>query len=399
MKCGVMPMDAFHILLGRQWLYDRYVTHKARPNTYSFDKDGIHITLLPSKDLGRNGSNKAKDPKFLTAQKFVTESEESRTIYVLVAKEENSPTPVPDVLQPMLAEFSDIMPEELPHGLPPMRNIQHQIDLVPGASLPHLAHYRMSPKEHEELHRQVTELIKKGLVRESMSPCAVPALLTPKKDGTWRMCVDSRAINKITIKYRFPIPRLEDILDMLYGSRVFSKVDLRSGYHKIRIRPGDEWNTAFKTRDGLYEWLVIPFGLSNAPSTFTRLMTEVLRPFIGKFVVVYFDDILIFSRNSEDHIEHLRRVFEALRRESLYINLKKCSFMVDKVLFQGYVVSADGISVDEDKVKAIRDWPTPKTLTQVRSFHGLATFYRRFIRNFSSIVRRVTSGWIESMAR
>lgn len=269
-----------------------------------------------------------------------------------------------------------------------MRNIQHQIDLVPGASLP-------GPLQDGSEGTRRTTSASHRIDKEGTGPRKHVSLcrscpINAKKDGTWRMCVDSRAINKITIKYRFPIPRLEEILDMLYGSRVLSKVDLRSGYHQIRIRPGDEWKTAFKTRDGLYEWLVMPFGLSNAPSTFTRLMTEVLRPFIGKFVVVYFDDILIFSRNSEDHIEHLRRVFEALRRESLYINLKKCSFMVDKVLFLGYVVSADGISVDEDKVKAIRDWPTPKTLTQVRSFHGLATFYPRFIRNFSSIVAPIT---------
>ncbi|KAH9680002.1 Endonuclease [Citrus sinensis] len=287
-------------------------------------------------------------------------------------------------------DFDDVFPNEVPNGLPPIRGIEHQIDFVPGATIPNRPAYRSNPEETKELQRQVEELLEKGYVRESMSPCAVPVLLVPKKDGTWRMCVDCRAINKISVKYRHPIPRLDDMLDELHGSCVFSKIDLKSGYHQIRIREGDEWKTAFKTKYGLYEWLVMPFGLSNAPSTFMRLMNHVLRAFIGKFVVVYFDDILIYSKGLDEHIEHLQSVLTVLRKEKLYANLKKCSFCTNQIVFLGYVVSAKGIEVDEEKVKAIKEWPTPKSVSEVRSFHGLASFYRRFVKDFSTLAAPLT---------
>ncbi|XP_020701222.1 uncharacterized protein LOC110113127 [Dendrobium catenatum] len=204
------------------------------------------------------------------------------------------------------------------------------------------------------------------------------------------MCVDSRAINKITVKYRFPIPRLDDMLDMMTGATLFSKVDLKSGYHQIRIRSGDEWKTAFKTKDWLYEWMVMPFGLSNAPSTFMRIMTQVLRPFLGKFVVVYFDDILIYSKSVDKHLEHLKQVCEILRKEQLYANPQKCVFLTDSVTFLGFIISSRGISAVAEKVRAINEWPEPRNIRDVRSFHGLATFYRRFIRNFSTIVAPIT---------
>ncbi|PKI70274.1 hypothetical protein CRG98_009351 [Punica granatum] len=194
-------------------------------------------------------------------------------------------------------------------GLPPVRGIEHQIDFVPGAAIPNRPAYRSNPDETKELQRQVDELLVKGHVRESMSPCAVQVLLVPKKDGSWRMCVDCCAVKNIT----------------------------------IRMKEGDEWKTAFKTKHGLYEWLVIPFGLTNAPSTFMRLMNHVLRAFIGKFGVVYFDDILVYSKSLNDHIHHLQRVLQALRHEQLYANLKKRAFCMDRVVFLGFVDSSRGI--------------------------------------------------------
>jgi len=227
--------------------------------------------------------------------------------------------------------------------------------------------------------------MRKGYVQESLSPCAVPVLLVPKKDGSWRMCVDCRAINNITVRYRHPIPRFDDMLDELSGAIIFTKIDLRSGYDQIRMKEGDEWKTTFKTKFGLYEWLVMPFGLTNAPSSFMRLMNHVLRSFIGKFVVVYFDDILIYSKSLDEHVEHIQSVLAVLCEQKLYANLDKCTFCTDKVVFLGFFVSGRGVKVDEEKINAVREWMPPQNASQVHSFLGLVGFYWRFVKDFSTI--------------
>ncbi|KAG7547458.1 Retrotransposon gag domain [Arabidopsis suecica] len=401
--CDVVPMQASHLLLGRPWQFDRETTHNGRTNLYTVIQNNKRYQLAPlsPSQVHELQVKNSKETSSIKSNFLINSGDIRRTLYskepvlLMIFKEVLSADfkelELPPEIRRLLEQHQDVFPEEIPEGLPPIRGIEHQIDFVPGASLPNRAPYRMNPDEAKELETQVQELMTKGYVRESLSPCAVPVLLVPKKDGTWRMCVDCRAINNITVKYRHPIPRLDDMLDELSGATVFSKIDLKSGYHQVRMREGDEWKTAFKTKQGLYEWLVMPFGLSNAPSTFMRLMNHVLRSYISKFVVVYFDDILIYSNCLSDHIAHLELVLKTLRKESLYANLKKCVFCTDRLVFLGFIVSKQGLQVDEEKIKAIQDWPTPTNISQVRSFHGLASFYRRFVKDFSSIAASLTA--------
>lgn len=284
-----------------------------------------------------------------------------------------------------LALYRDVFPDALPPGLPPSREVDHKIELVQGSSPPSRGLIRLSASELVELKKQLDELLKAGFIRPSKSPFGAPILFVKKKTGEMRMCVDYRALNNITIKNSYPLPRIDELFDRLQGAKYFSKIDLRSGYHQIRIAEGDEAKTAFRTRYGHFEFLVLPFGLTNAPGTFMHLMHETFRQHLDDFVLVFLDDILIFSRTLEEHERHVRQVLDTLRKEKLFAKESKCDFFKAEVEFLGHRVGRDGVRMMEDKVKAIGEWPTPTKVGDVRAFLGTAGYYRKFIRNFSSI--------------
>jgi hypothetical protein len=290
---------------------------------------------------------------------------------------------------PVVREYPDVFPEDLP-GMPPDRAVEFVIELQPGTAPISRPPYRMPPNELAELKVQLQELLDKGFIRPSASPWGCPALFVKKKDDTLRMCVDYRPLNAVTVKNKYPLPRIDLLFDQLAGAKVFSKIDLRSGYHQIKIRPSDVPKTAFSTRYGLYEYLVMSFGLTNAPAYFMYLMNSVFMPELDKFVVVFLDDILIYSADEEEHAKHLHVVLQRLREHKLYAKFSKCEFWLTTVKFLGHTISSDGISVDPSKVQEVMDWKPPTSVHQIRSFLGLAGYYRRFIPDFSKIAKPMT---------
>jgi hypothetical protein len=296
---------------------------------------------------------------------------------------------MPTLLDELLASFAKTFTE--PHGLPPHRSRDHGITLVPGAQPVAVRPYRYPARHKDELERQCSAMLVQGLIRPSLSAFSSPVLLVRKHDGSWRFCVDYRALNAITVKDAFLIPVVDELLDELHGAKFFTKLDLRSGYHQVRMRDNDIAKTAFRTHDGLYEFLVMPFGLCNAPTTFQALMNDVLRPFLRRFVLVFFDNILIYSASWADHLRHLRAVFTILQQHRLFVKRSKCAFGERSIAYLGHVISDAGVAMDPAKVQAVSAWPQPRSARAVRGFLGLAGYYRKFVQDYDSIAAPLTA--------
>ena len=234
------------------------------------------------------------------------------------------------------------------------------------------------------------ELLEKGFIRPSVSPWGAPVLFVKKKDGTLRLCIDYRQLNKLTVKNKYLLPIIDDLFDQLKGASIFSKIDLRPGYHQLRIKDVDVHKTTFKTRYGHYEFLVMPFGLTNAPAAFMDIMNRVFRPYVDQFVVVFIDDILVYSKDRESHDTHIRVVSETLRKEQLYAKLSKCEFWLNEVSFLGNIVSKEGIRVDSKKIEVVVEWKPSRNVTEIHSFLGLAGYYKRFVKGFFMITAPMT---------
>ncbi|GBG65827.1 hypothetical protein CBR_g53798 [Chara braunii] len=327
----------------------------------------------------------------LRAREFYSLSRQydhERLFIALVKQRDAPPVSCPPEIKHVVDKYADLMQE--PFGLP-NRPTKHHIELLPGSVPPKGRIYRMSPAELEELGKQLETLISMGWIRPNTSEFRALVLFVPKGNGEFKMCIDYRGLNKITRKSTEPLPRIDDLLDMVQGCTVFNKVDLKSGYHQIEMAEEDVYKTAFKTRYGTYEFLVMPFGLCNAPDTFQTEMHRIFRPYLDKFMVVYLDDILVYSRTAREHAEHLALVLQSLRDSHYKINREKSSFAVPSVIYLGHVIFGDGLAPEAAKILAIQEWPQPQTVRDVRSFMGLAPYYRKFVRNFSAVAASLTN--------
>ncbi|GJS74106.1 putative reverse transcriptase domain-containing protein [Tanacetum coccineum] len=272
---------------------------------------------------------------------------------------------------PVVKDFPEVFPEELPR-LPLTRQVEFHIELIPEAALVARAPYRLAPAEMKELAKQLKELADKGFIRPISSSWGAPILFVKKKDGYFQMCIDYRKLNKLTVKNRYPLPRINELFNQLQGSSIYSKIDLRSGYHQLRVREEDIPKTTFRTRYEHYEFQVMTFGLTNAPAVFMDLMNRVCKPYLDKFVIMFIDDILIYSHNEKEHEEHLKTILELLKKEELYAKFSKCEFWINTVKFLGHVIDSSGIHVDPAKVEAVKNWSSPTTPSEIRQFLGLA---------------------------
>lgn len=379
----VLPLNTYDIILGIDWMY------AVSPVTLD-----LPLRLLTVKNKGRlvQLSDHTVPPEKCMLEpedmsKLLSKSVLGYIIQIHSLDSDHMTTAeaIPPEIEQILHEFQAVLVE--PTGLPPNRDCDHAIPLVDGAQPPNLRPYRVPHMQKDAMEEIILKMLKKAEIRVSLSPYSSPAVMVRKRDGSWRLCVDYRLLNSITIKNKFPMPVIEDLLDELQGATIFSKLDLRSGYHQIRMNTADIPKTAFKTHMGHYEYTVMPFGLTNAPATFQNLMNTIFKPHLRKFILVFFDDILVYSKNMDDHLKHLKIAFAILQEHSLFVKLPKCSFATPQVEYLGHVISAAGVATKPENIEAILNWPIPKTLTKLRGFLGLTGYYRRFVKDYGKICR------------
>ena len=325
-----------------------------------------------------------------SAYKVAASHTHSQAIAEKSALKEGSKT-LEQLVPPEFLEFADVFSKLESERLPTRKPYDHAIDLEPGKVPPFTKIYPLAPAERDALKEFVEENLRKGYIRPSKSPAAAPVFFVKKKDGTLRLVVDYRKLNEITVKNRYPLPLTMELVDALQKAKVFTTLDLRWGYHNVRLKEGDEWKAAFRTKEGHFEPTVMTFGLTNAPATFQHMMNDIFKDLIGVYVIIYLDDLLIFSEDKSMHNEQVREVLRRLRENDLFCKPEKCKFRQPTVEYLGLLISQGNVSMDPAKVAAVVDWPTPRKLKDVQAFIGFANFYRRFIRNFSHTVRPLTN--------
>ena len=376
-----LDMRDFDVVLGMDWLS----RHRATIDCY---KKGVKLNRPGKMEVKFRGLRKELSSCMISAtttQKMLRKGCQGYLAYVVETGKEGT---ILDEI-PVIREFPDVLPDDI-SGLPPEREVEFTIDLIPRTEPISIPPYRMATTELRELKAQLEELLSKGFIRPSISPWVTPVLFVKKKDGSLRLCIDYMQLNRVTIRNQYPLPRIDELIDQLQGSRVYSKIDLRSGYHQLRVQESDVPKTAFRTRYRHFEFLVMPFGLTNAPAAFMDLMNRVFQPYLDRFVIIFIDDILVYSGSSEEHSEHMRIVLQTLRGRQLYAKLSKCQFWLDKVAFLGHVISDEGVSVDSHKIEAVVNCKPPKNVSEVRSFLGLTGYYRKFVEGFSRIAAPLT---------
>ncbi|KAA0032356.1 ty3-gypsy retrotransposon protein [Cucumis melo var. makuwa] len=354
----VLDMLDFDVILGMDWLVANHASIDCSRKEVTFNPP----SMASFKFKGGGSRSLPQVISAIRASKLLSQG----TWGILASVVDTREVDVSLSSEPVVRDYPDVFPEELP-GLPPHREVEFAIELEPGTVPISRAPYRMAPAELKELKVQLQELLDKGFIRPSVSPWGAPILFVKKKDGSMRLCIDYRELNKVTVKNRYPLPRIDDLFDQLQGATVFSKIDLRSGYHQLRIKDGDVPKTAFRSRYGHYEFIVMSFGLTNAPAVFMDLMNRVFREFLDTFVIVFIDDILIYSKTEAEHEEHLRIVLQTLRDNKLYAKFSKCEFWLKQVSFLGHVVSKAGVSVDPAKIEDVTGWTRPSTVSESKA--------------------------------